>query len=173
MAKPLHELITDWRKSQSEMNKVTTALPRIIGNEAVKVVQDNFRLQGYDSGQGVTKWEARKESTNKRYDKRSGVKGSVFNSAKKILDQTSNLKDSVHYEVSGNVVNIGVNPNTIPYAQIHNEGLKGSAWGMHPFVMAKRQYLPLASEGPNQKVLNAIRKKLTYEIGKAMAIFKR
>lgn len=174
--KPIGQLIKDWRKSKAEMDKVIKNLPRIMGNEAVAVVRDNFDKEAYDTGTGRAKWPKRKESTNKAYDRRAnGTKGSTVNSKNKLLQQTINsgLRDSVKYVVSGDTVQVGVDNNIIPYAQIHNEGLQGRAFGKHSFKMPKRQYMPTSSEGPNKKILDRIAKKMRYEFDKAMAIFKK
>lgn len=111
------------REAKARMDKtIKTDLPRIIGTTCVKVVQDNFRLQGYDSGNGVTKWAPRKNSTNKKYNSRSGVKGSTASSKNKILVQTGNLRESVKYVANGQTVRVGIDLGVIPYAQVHNEG---------------------------------------------------
>lgn len=147
-----------------------------MGNEAVAVIRDNFDKEAYDTGTSRTKWPKRKPATNKAYDRRAnGTKGSTVNSSSKLLQQTINsgLRDSVKYDVTGDVVRIGVDANIIPYAAIHNEGLKGTAFGKHSFTMPKRQYMPTDSEGPNKKILDRIQKKLRYEFDKAMAIFKK
>lgn len=174
MAKPLRQLVRDWRQSRTRMQKIMTDTPRIAGQEALAVVRDNFRLQGYDDGNSVQKWPARKESTEKRYDRRTGVKGSTFNSKNKILEQTGNLKQSIKYEVLGrNRVDIGLDLNIIPYGKIHNEALKGNAWGKHPFTMPLRKFMPTRSEGPNKKMLTRIWAKLDRMIQGAMTPFKK
>jgi hypothetical protein len=173
-SKPLGQLVKDWRKAKAAMDGVVKNLPRIIGNESVAVVRDNFKQEAYDTGNGRTKWPKRKEATNKAYDRRkNGTKGSVFSSGNKVLDQTSAMREEVKYEVSGDTVRTGLDLNIIPYGRIHNEGLQGKAWGKHTFKMPKRQYMPTDSEGPNKKILDRIRKKIKYEFDKAMAIFKK
>ena len=165
------QLLSDWRKATDQVEAVANNLPRIIGVESVRVIKENFKLEGYDDGISFTPWEPRKEETNARYDKRTGVKGASFNSSNKIMNQTENLRDANHYTVNGRQVVVGVDLNVIPYGQIHNEGLQGKAWGKHTFKMPKRQYIPVGK--PNVKILKAVRKKLTFEIGKAMKEFKK
>lgn len=171
--KPISQLVTDWRDSKALVDKAMGMLPIIIGVECVKSVKENFRLQGYDNGSTLTKWTKRKESTDKRYTSRKGVRGSVYNAASKILEQSGNLRDGVKHQITGKLVFIGVDNKLLPYAQIHNEGLKGSAWGIHPFMMPLRKYMPTPSEGANKKMLDAIQKKVTYDIGVAMKNFKK
>lgn len=168
----MSRLLADWRASHQRMQLVETNMPRMVGAEAVKVVKENFDLQGYDNGRGIHKWPARESSTNKRYDRRGGVKGSVFSSSNKILYQTGDLKNSIDYQVNGKLVTIGVNLAIIPYAKIHNEGGPGSAYG-HPFVMKQRQYMPLPADPPNLKIMRAIKEKVAYETAQAMKTFAK
>lgn len=171
--KSILQLVADWRASRTQVEKAIGQLPIIVGVECVKVVKENFRLQGYDNGMNLTKWPKRKASTDLRYTRRYGVKGSVFNAANKIMEQTGNLRDGVKYKITGRLIFIGVDNQLLPYSQIHNEGLHGSAWGRHPFVMPLRKYMPTANEGANPKMITAIQKKLTADIGVAMKIFKK
>ena len=170
--KSMSDLVNDFRAANAAYAKLTDDLPRIIGHEAVKVVKDNFRLQGYDSGSGVIAWPKRLPSTNKRYDKRYSVKGTVFNSASKILVQTGNLKNAVKYFAASHSVTIGVDLSLIPYAKIHNEGGTGLAWGKYSFKMPQRKFMPSPSEPPNIKILKAVLKKVTYERNEIMKKFK-
>lgn len=155
------------------MDLVVKNLPRMVGREAVTVVRENFLLQGYDDGRSFTMWPSRDENTNKRYDKRYGVKGSVFSSSNAVLHQTGNLENSIDYKVvDQKTVFIGSNLAVIPYAKIHNEGGRGTAYG-HPFVMKQRKYMPLPGDRPNQKILNAVHEKLKYETAAAMKTFAK
>lgn len=171
--KSIGQLLQDWRAAQKDVQKVAAIFPHAIGATAVLVVKENFRLQGYDDGNTLTKWPKREKATNKRYSSRRGVKGSVYNAANKILEQSGNLRDGVKYQVSGKLVTVGVDTNLLPYAAIHNEGKMGIAWGKHPFRMAERKYMPTRKEGANPKMIKAFQKKITYEIGQAMKIFKK
>lgn len=173
--KSLKELLADWRRTKADMEKLMTEkLPKIIGVEAVRVVKDNFRLQGYDTGDSVQKWPKRNKRTDYRYNKRYGVKGATVQADAPIMDQTGDLKNSIDYDViNAKSVKIGVDLHLIPYAAIHNAGLMGKAWGKNPFRMTKRQYMPSASEGPNKKILKAIDKKVNFEIMQVMRLFKR
>lgn len=170
--KPLSSLLRDWREAQQRMNILVERVPSIIGVESVNIVKENFKLQGYDSGAGITKWQPRKESTNKAYSNRKGkYKGSVFNADRKILQQTMNLYNAQAYKVLSRTVVIGADRTIVPYAQIHNEGLRGNAFGKYSFQMPKRQFIPL--EGPNLKMLRAFTKKISFERDRALQNFKR
>lgn len=166
-------LLADWRASKQRMDLIIKKLPRMVGHEAVAVVKENFLLQGYDDGRSFKMWPSREPSTNKRYDKRYGVKGSVFSSSNPVLHQTGDLENSLDYKVvNEKTVFIGSNLAVIPYAKIHNEGGRGTAYG-HPFVMKQRKYMPLPGDPPNQKILRAIQEKLKYETAQAMKTFAK
>lgn len=163
----------DWRASSSRMQAVTNSLPRIIGNVAVREVKNNFKISGYDSGSGVDPWLPRKAVTNQAYDKRSGVKGSVYNSASPILMQTRNLYNAVKYIVTGKTVTIGVDLTLVPYGEKMNVGGPGK-WGKYAATNTPaRKYMPTPSEPPNARILLGVRKKLKSEIDNAMNPFKK
>lgn len=171
--KSMSDLLSDWRTARTQMEKVVNNLPRIIGNESVRVVKENFKLQGYDSGSGVKPWDKRADDTNKNYDHRYGVKGSVYNSGSPILMQTRNLYNSIKYSIIGKNVIIGVDLTLVPYGEKMNEGGSGT-WGKHAKTdTPARQYMPTPNEPPNIKILNAVGKKVKFESDKAMSIFKR
>ena len=179
--KSLRELVNDWNGTTKRVNNlITKDLPRIIGNEAVRAVKQNFKLQGYDSGMGVTEWPKRDPKTDKAYDRgkttnkrgkqskyrrNPGVyKGSVFSSQNPILEQTRTLYNGIKYVINGKSVIIGVDLGLIPYAKIQNEGGRG---------IPERQYQPKPEEPPNEKILKAIQKKYEFEREKAMKGFKK
>lgn len=161
--KSLSQLLSDWRQSRQAMEKLTNDLPRIIGTSAVRVVKENFKLQGYDSGTGVNGWEARNPKTDKAYDKRHGVKGSVYQSSNPLLMQTRNLYNSIKYSIINKTVIIGVDLTLVPYAKRMNEGGNG---------IPPRKYIPGTGESPNPKILKAIYKKVDSERDKALNTFK-
>ena len=171
--KSLQQLIADFKASRQAMEKLNNDIPRIMGKESVTVVKENFKLQGYDSGNGVRDWDKRKPATDKAYDKgrvkgkngklskyRKGdsknLKGSVYNSENPLLMQTRNLFNSVKYQQSGGKVEIGVDLGLIPYAQKMNE---------------ERQFMPIYN--PNVKMLKGIQDKIVKERDKAMKEFKK
>lgn len=168
--KSLQQLLTDWRAAKADMEKLVSNMPRIMGNEAVRVIKQNFMLHGYDSGNGFTKWDERKKATNKAYDrnrtkgKQGNYKGSVFSSGKPLLMQTLRLFNNIQYQVKGQrSVLIGIDKGLVPYGQRHNEGLK---------KMPKRQFMPTPNQPPNKKILDGIAKKYTFERDRAMRRFR-
>lgn len=171
--KSISELISDWRGSSNRMKAVVDSMPRIIGNVAVREVKNNFKIQGYDSGMGVKPWDKRKATTNLNYDKRYGVKGSVYNSASPILMQTRNLYNSIKYIVTNRAVTIGVDLTLVPYGEKMNEGGPGT-WGKNAHTSTPaRKYMPTPDEPPNAKILIGVKKKLEFEVDKAMNPFKK
>ena len=150
--KPIAQLINDFHKVVVTYEKNMQSLPQIIGKIAVDVAHENFKAEGYIANEAVNKWKKRSPQTNKNYDR----KGSVYSSKNPLLRQTNKLYNSINYNVkSKNTVFIGVNLSLIPYAQIHNEGLEGKAWGKNPFTMPKRKFI-----GINQKLKNRIKAKI-------------
>lgn len=165
---PLSVLLSNWRASRAAMERLTEDLPRIIGVESVRAVKENFKLQGYSSGSGVAPWKARKESTNKAYDRgknggryRSGknktYKGSVYSGSNPLLMQTHNMYNSIKYQRIGNQVQVGIDLAVIPYAKAMNK---------------TRKFMPSDGEPPNLLILSRVKKKFEYEKNKAMAALK-
>jgi hypothetical protein len=172
--KSIKDLLQDWRSSKRALEKLVADMPRIMGTVAVNVVKDNFRLQGYDSGSGVIPWEPRHEVTNKLYDRRVWVKGSVYSSTRKLLQQSMTLFDGIKYEAQNGRVTIGVDETLVPYAKWMNEGNTGSMGPHHITTHTPaRKFMPTPSEPPNIKILKAVEKKVNYERDKALKLFKK
>jgi hypothetical protein len=194
MSKNLLDLISDIRAKQAAMKKLQQDMPRIIGVESVRILKDNFKKGGYDSGAGFTAWKKRSEDTNTAYDYnrtsayrtpklhkksryKNPYKGSVVSSKHPILVQTGNLRDALTYQINGKTVRIGVMPNIAKkkgalkdahtYAEMMNEGGTGK-WGKHSTSVPRRQFMPRPSDGPNPKILSAIKKKYESELDKFM-----
>jgi len=170
--KSLSQLLTDWRNARTNMEKLQGNIPKIIGNESVKIVKDNFKLQAYDSGTGVTNWPARSPATNLRYDKRQGVKGAVYQSSNPLLTQTRNLYNAVKYSITGKSVTVGVDLTLIPYAEKMNKGGAGK-WGNNETKTPARKFIPGPDEQPNMKILKRVKKKVVSERNKALKEFKK
>ena len=113
------ELVSKFDKANAEMQALIHDAPRIAGVVGVKVIKENFALQKFDSGNGGEPWGQRKPATDRAYDRRWGVKGTVYKSSNPILVQTGNLRDSITFEADGSNVRIGTD---ISYAKAHNEG---------------------------------------------------
>lgn len=172
MPKSIAQLIADMKAARAAMKKLADDTPRIIGNTAVRVIKDNFRLQGYDSGSGVSSWKQRSQETNNRYNKRYGVKASVYQSSNPLLTQTKDLYNSIQYKVQGKLVFVGVDLGQIPYAKKMNDGGPGK-WGKNDTHTPARKYMPANGEPPNVKMLKQITKKVQSERDRALIEFKR
>lgn len=181
--KNLQDLLYDFQKAKGDVEQfIKKDLPRIVGVESVRIVRENFYNQSYDSGNGITKWPERKESTNKNYDrgrtanaktgklskyrtgKNSTYKGSVYSSSKPLLRQTLALYNSIAFQIRGTSIFIGTNLSIVPYARAHNEGLNHEP---------QRQYMPTKNQGGNPKIMNVVGKRIKYETDKAFKTFKR
>lgn len=187
--KSLQQLLYDFRRATGEMEALKNKLPRIIGVEAVRVVRQNFDIQGYDDGNSITKWPARAQATNDAYDynrtnkfrtaggnrskAKNKYKGSVVNSGNPLLMQARNLYMAIQYYLSGRNVTIGVDLSIVPYAEKMNEGGYGS-WGHNPKTWTPaRQYVPKPNEPANPKITKAVAGKLEVEKARIMKEFKK
>ena len=91
---------------------INRELPVIIGREAVNFFKDRFRYGNWIDA-GVKMWQKRSD-----FDL-SNVKGN-----RALLVQTGKLRNSIRVvEQGSNYVVIG---SDMPYAQVHNEGFKGT-----------------------------------------------
>jgi hypothetical protein len=172
--KNIKDLLSDWRQAKGNLEKLVTNLPRIMGNEAVRVVKENFRLQGYDDGISLARWAPRSTVTQKLYDRRVWVKRSVYNSGAPLLMQTMNLYDSIHYTAKASKVTIGVDDDIVPYGKWMNEGTEGTIGPNHyPTHTPGRPFMPRPGDPPNLKVLKAIEVKMDYERDIALSNFKK
>jgi hypothetical protein len=170
--KSIANCISDFKAARQDMKKLQADIPKIVGSEAVKVIKANFRLQGYDSGSGVTPWKDRSAATNKQYDQRKGVKGSVYQSSNKLLKQSGVLFNVVKYQVQGKLVYVGVDLGLVPYAKKMNDGGPGK-WGKNSTNTPARKYMPDDGEGPNVKMLKAAFKKIQSQRDRALKQFKK
>jgi len=167
------DLARKFKEARRAMAALDAKLPRIIGTVAVQVVKNNFKLQGYDTGSGVQKWPARAEVTNRSYDYRSSVKGSVYNSSNPILEQTRNLYNAIRYQITGKKVRIGVDLTVVPYGEKMNDGGSGT-WGKYAKTETPaRKYMPNDTDGPNLAFLRPIERKIKFEREKVMKEFKK
>lgn len=120
------------------LKALKTELPIILANDCVNFFKQSFRKQGWDDG-GLQKWQPRKNN--------EGNKG------KAILTQSGDLKNSIVAELATfNKIKI---VSKLPYSAIHNEGLKGRAFGKHSFKMPKRKFM-----GKSRTLENKLKKKI-------------
>lgn len=105
-------------------------LPDYLIHLLQKMVDDAFRAEKYPGKS--QKWDERKnENRESREEDRA------------LLVHTGDLVRSLEVEKQGQDIIIGTDK---VYAQIHNEGLYGLAFGKYPFKMSQRQYMPIPGE---------------------------
>lgn len=99
------------RKHQKAVtNYIHNDAPDVIGTLAVNHAQDSFVDEGYTDVQFQAWKEVKRRQTGK---------GKPRDQTRPILSDTGDLKDSIRYEKSGQLVLIGTD---VKYAKIHNEG---------------------------------------------------
>ena len=145
----LNDLKTDFQKAMDEWklfdeNKKARAAAQV----CVKVIKDNFKLQGFDTGEGVEQWKPRLPSTNKAYDRNragskegSNLKGSVYKSSKPILVQTGNLRNSIMAKVvDKDKIVVSGDLEKAPYGKFVNNTRKFLDWSVKIPIEIKKDY---------------------------------
>lgn len=109
-------------------------VPEKVAQKMGELVSSSFEKEQYPD---KSKWEGRKnESKKEKLTKR------------RLLVKTGDLLKSyqdteIRSSIDGVEVIVGSDK---VYAQIHNEGLQGSAFGKHSFKMPQRQVIPIPGE---------------------------
>lgn len=88
-------------------------LPVIIANTAENFFKDNFRLQGYQGSNGLSKWKPRKKETPQTV-------------GKGILIGTGNLKNGIEVTAHDLTITATVTGPAKKYADAHNKGFRGT-----------------------------------------------
>lgn len=101
----------------------------IMGREAVKHYKKSFRNQGF-TDRSLRSWRGRRNN---------------FEPDRATLTKTGDLKRSIRV-IKKTLKSVTVGSDK-PYAEIHNDGLMGKAWGRHAFKMPKRQFI-----GPSRQL---------------------
>lgn len=116
-------------QKQKQMYVAVNAMRAYMKSEALKHTQKAFRDEGFTNNT-LIKWKPLKRSRKSPF------------TGRKILDKTSALKNSITAKSSSTKNDFYVNlSSSKPYADIHNEGLRGRAFGKYPFKMPKRQFM--------------------------------
>lgn len=106
--------VSDLAGQLRDINDLIKKLPQWAGREAVNFYKDSWRRQGFINT-SVEKWAARKS------DNKWGKTSKRKKKSRAILVQSGQLRRSIRYKVSGNTITVFTD---VPYAQVHNEGLK-------------------------------------------------
>ena len=105
--KTLQQLFVDITKFKDMAEKAIEVAPHIIGRNVVNDIHQNFKLQGLQSDKGFEPWEPSRAAIEEH---------------RKTLIDTATMFNSIHYEVEGNKVLVGLDSSLVPYAKYHNEG---------------------------------------------------
>lgn len=141
-------------KMYREWLELKRTIPPVIGVMGRKFFVDSFAKQGWDDN-GLQSWEQRKDKTNTRailVGKSGGTKsGAHIHLRQAVRDSLqSSSWEAIDYVVKG-----------VPYAQIHNEGGEGLAFGKYPFKMPQRQFM-----GASGTLMNKITERIHLEMAK-------
>lgn len=118
--KSIEQLEWDLRQFGNEIKEARKIAPDIIGSEAVALIQRNFAVGGTITDGGVQKW----------IPSRAAIK-----EKRKTLIKSGKMLSAINYEKRGNSVLVGVNLESVKYAQYHNEG-------MRPNIKRQFLYIP-------------------------------
>lgn len=107
-------------------------LPRKAVVELEALTDQSFRKEEYQ-GHNKKKWPKRKKEDKEK-------------SRRNLLVKSAELIRSTEAEIqNGAEITVSIGSDKV-YAQIHNEGLTGRAFGKHPFQMPQRQFMPIPGE---------------------------
>lgn len=156
-----HILIEQQRLLQETLNGFVD----IMGVEARNHFVKSFKDQGF-TDTSLEPWEARKdeEAFTGSLDFRKSRSGflNTEEGNRAILVKSGDLKRSIKVlSKTQDSVTLG---SDLPYAQIHNEGGNGLAFGKHPFKMPKREFM-----GDSAMLITKLKKMLQNRLAK---IFK-
>lgn len=128
-------LTDDLKRQLREMDKlVNQQFPDFLRDEFTNLVDSSFSKEQYQD-QKSSKWAGRKKKDKKGAGRRALLVGLGG----------GDLIKSIEITHVGRSVLVRSDKS---YAQIHNEGLKGLAFGKHSFQMPKRQYMPKPGDVP-------------------------
>jgi phage gpG-like protein len=133
------------RKIQMAQIKLQKSLNNFVvemGTEAKNHFVKSFRNQGFED-KSIVKWKHRKRLEQGK--------------SRAILVKSGDLRRSIRViNKSYRSITLG---SDLPYAQIHNDGLNGRAFGKYAFKMPKRQFI-----GHSTKLIDHLRSKLDKRI---------
>lgn len=141
------------QQAQVKLQKSLNDFIVVMGTDAKNHFVKSFRNQGFEDA-SIEKWQPRKGEIMssgiakvRRKDK----------SSRAILVKTGDLRRSIRVlNKSYRSITLG---SDLPYAQIHNDGLYGNAYGKYRFKMPKRQFI-----GHSKKLIDQLRMKLDKRI---------
>lgn len=97
----------------AQLADLRNMVPKIVAGAVEKMKDANFSAQGFvENGTAAPRWAKRKIETRKTL-------------GKKILFNTGYLQNNIKVQAYSTKVVSGVDGEKVPYAQVHNEGLRG------------------------------------------------
>lgn len=139
--------------AQVKLQKSLNDFVVVMGTDAKNHFVKSFRNQGFEDA-SIEKWQPRKGEIMS-----SGIAKvrKKDKSSRAILVKTGDLRRSIKVlNKSYRSITLG---SDLPYAQIHNDGLYGNAYGKYRFKMPKRQFI-----GHSKKLIDHLRSKLDKRI---------
>jgi phage virion morphogenesis protein len=122
----------EFREEQAKLDKAfKDTIPKKVAQKLGEMASKAFDKEQYPDGKS-SPWKKR----NKNPD------------SPKTLVKTGELARSyqdTEINVNGDSVEVVIGSDKV-YAQIHNEGLEGNAFGKHAFTMPQRQVIPVPGE---------------------------
>lgn len=138
-----NSLSDDFNKSSKEMHAfLTNDLPQFVEMELQDQVDRSFEEEQFQNGKS-SKWDKRKNDKDDTFKRSGKLRPRDDRRGILIGKGTGTLHKEVLAEKNGMDVSVGTD---IVYAQIHNEGLEGKAFGKYPFKMPQRQFMPIPGE---------------------------
>ena len=135
--------------AQVKLQKSLNDFVVVMGTDAKNHFVKSFRNQGFEDA-SIEKWQPRKGEIMS-----SGIAKvrKKDKSSRAILVKTGDLRRSIKVlNKSYRSITLG---SDLPYAQIHNDGLYGNAYGKYRYKMPKRQLI-----GHSKKLIDQLRMKL-------------
>lgn len=135
------------RKIRDQVRQLKKSIPAQTSSMAVEWFENSFTRQGF-TDRRFKRWKKRKPYAPR-------------NEGRAILVDTGTLRRSIRKErVTFRQVRI---VSKLPYSAIHNDGLRGKAWGRHEFTMPQRKFM-----GNSQKLERKMLKFIYKSIDKAL-----
>ena len=140
MAKKTKSLGDDARDMAKDLEILRAKkLPSYLERKLMENTDKAFDEEKYPE---KNKWQDRSfKYLKQKSDKRDNAFGRE--NRRGLLVGSGDLRKSIETETSNGQVSIGTD---VVYAQIHNEGLEGNAFGKFKFQMPKRQFMPIQGE---------------------------
>lgn len=165
--KDFQKIAADIKSKMRKVRSIQRQVPDIVASAAEAMKDANFSAQGFVTNGRANRWPKRRKETQR-------------SSGKRILHSTGTLQNSVKTEAIKNRIHVGVDLNTVPYAQVHNEGGRitqnvrphhrthyksGKRFQVRSFTrritMPQRKYL-----GHSPDIMKKVSRELDYQLNK-------